>query len=230
MQDDQNPSNPPIFNIPPVAALMMLVIIVSHIIRVWIIPDRYAQEFIMLFAAIPARYSDLGGLLPYAFSTWYAPLSYAFVHADWTHLLINMAWMLAFGSAVAKRFGTLGFLALFATSSFVAFLFHLVTHLNEFSPMIGASGAVSAFMGAAIRLPRDVSSPVLSLFESFKNRGFLAFVAIWFALNLVIGLQPGLVVGEGTQIAWQAHVGGFLTGLLLFRIFDTGKYTGFKDG
>ncbi len=223
MQDEIPQSNPPIFNVPTVAGITMLIIVICHIIRVWFIPDRYAQDYIMLFAAIPARYSDLGGLLPYPFSAWYTPLSHAFVHADWSHLLINMAWMLAFGSAVAKRFGTIRFLALFVVSALVAFAFHLMTHWNEFSPMIGASGAVSAFMGAAIRLQRDVTRPVLSLVESFKNRGFLAFVAIWFALNLLIGLQPGLITGEGTQIAWQAHVGGFLTGLLFFRFFDRGK-------
>jgi len=223
MQDEMPQSNPPMFNIPKVAAITMGVIVICHIIRVWLVPDRFGADFILLFAAIPARYSDLGGLLPYPFSAWYTPLSHAFVHADWTHLLINMAWMLAFGSAVAKRFGTLRFLALFVVSVLVGFVFHLASHWNDFGPMIGASGAVSAFMGAAIRLQRDVTRPVLSLVESFKNRGFLAFVAIWFALNLFVGLQPGLVAGEGSLIAWQAHVGGFLTGLLLFRFFDPGN-------
>ncbi|MCP4071933.1 MAG: rhomboid family intramembrane serine protease [Hyphomicrobiales bacterium] len=220
MQKENDAVNPPIFNIPRVAVIIMFLIAVFHVIRVWIVPDQYDQDFILLFAAIPARYSDLGGLLPYPFAAWYTPLTHAFVHADLGHLLINLAWMLAFGSPVALRFGPARYLALFCFSALVAFAFHLITHQKGFGPMIGASGAVSAFMGAAIRLQRDVKKPVLPLTESFKNRGFLAFVGVWFAINYLIGMEPGLVTGEDTQIAWEAHIGGFLTGLLLFKFFD----------
>ena len=83
---------------------------------------------------------------------------------------------------------------------------------------------------AAIRLQRDVKQPVLSLFESFKNRGFLAFVGIWLAINYLIGKEPGLVTGEDTQIAWEAHIGGFLTGLLLFKFFDPHNPTDSNSG
>jgi len=195
-------------------------LIAVHIIRTWLIPTSYSQDFLLLFAAIPARYGELGGQLPYGFAAWYTPLAYAFIHADWTHLSLNVLWMLAFGSPVAMRFGTVRFLALAAAGTLAGFAFHLFTHANDLAPMIGASGAVSAFMGAAIRLNRDVTQPVLGLMQSFKNRGFVAFLLIWFGFNLLVGLQPGLIGAEGVQIAWQAHMGGFLTGLLAFNLFD----------
>ena len=163
---------------------------------------------------------------PYSFAAWYTPLSHVLLHADWTHLIFNMAWMLAFGSPVAMRIGTMRFLALACVGALIAFLFHLITHLDQYGPMLGASGAVSAFMGAAIRLQRggniDGSTRVLGLIESFNNRGFLAFVGIWFLVNLLIGLMPGLIADGDAQIAWQAHIGGFLTGILAFKLFDPG--------
>ncbi|MCF6320653.1 MAG: rhomboid family intramembrane serine protease [Rhizobiaceae bacterium] len=220
MENDNLDKNPPIFNLPPVIFALTIILIAVHLVKTWLVPDAYFQDFMLLLAAIPARYGELGSQLPYGFAAWYTPLSYAFIHADWTHLSFNVLWMLAFGSPVALRFGTVRFLALAAAGTLAGFAFHLFTHANDLAPMIGASGAVSAFMGAAIRLNRDVEKPVLGLIESFRNRGFVAFILIWFGFNLLVGLQPELIAGEGVQIAWQAHVGGFLTGLLAFRLFD----------
>ncbi len=212
--------NPPIFNLPAAIKGLAFVLVGLHIFRIYLLPDEYAQDFILLFAAIPARYGDLGGLIPYSFAAWYTPLTHALIHADWGHLLINLAWLLAFGSPVARRLGTVRFLVFISVCALAGFGFHLATHLEGFNPMLGASGAISGCMGAAIRLQRDVEKPVLGLFQSFKNRGFLGFVLIWFLINLLIGFNPGLIAGEETQIAWQAHIGGFLSGLLLFKFFD----------
>jgi membrane associated rhomboid family serine protease len=230
MQNNVVEDNPPIFNLPRVILVVSIILVASHIIRVWVVPQSFGQDFILLFAAIPARYGDLGGSLPYSFAAWYTPLTHAFLHADWGHLTINLAWMLAFGSPVAMRFGTLRFLALSGAGALMAFGFHLITHINDFVPMLGASGAISAYMGAAIRLPRNADKSVLPLIESFKNRGFLAFVLVWFAINLLVGLQPGLIADDETQIAWQAHVGGFLTGLVMFHLFDPDNTSTIEDG
>lgn len=224
MENQTAPENPPIFNLPPVIGAVALALIGAHIIRVWLVPEIYEQDFLLLFAGIPARYGPLADQLPYSFAAIYTPLSHAFVHGDWGHLFINVLWMLAFGSPVAKRFGTVRFLALAFVGAIAGFGFHLASHLNDFGPMVGASGAVSAFMGAAIRLDRDVTKPVLGLKESFKNRGFLAFIGVWLFINLLVGLEPGILTGDvsggGSQIAWQAHMGGFLVGLFGFSLFD----------
>ena len=220
MTHDEPQENPPIFNLPPVIVGLLIVFISLHLFRAWLLPARYVDDFILLMSAIPARYGDMGSLVPYPSAAWYSPITHALIHSDWTHLFFNMAWMLAFGSPVAKRFGTLRFLLLAIVGALAGFGFHMITHMNDFGPMLGASGAVSAFMGAAIRLQGDVDAPVLPLTAAITNRTFVAFVSIWFVFNLLIGLYPELITGDDTKIAWQAHVGGFLTGLLLFRLFD----------
>lgn len=78
-------------------------------------------------------------------------VTYAFLHGSWMHILSNAIWMLAFGAPVARRFGTARFLVLGGVSAVCAALVHLAFHWGEPVPMIGASGAVSGFMGAAIR-------------------------------------------------------------------------------
>ena len=98
--------------------------------------------------------------------------------------------------------------------------------------MIGASAVVSACMGGAVRFafPEDGRfSPVVhdlpaqSLATAFQNKQVLMFTAVWFAINLVFGLAGGVIAGAGSSIAWEAHVGGFLSGLLLFGYFDPRK-------
>jgi len=212
--------NPPMFNLPGVIKVLAIILVGLHIFRLWLLPDQYSQDFVLLMAAIPARYGDLGGLIPYPFAAWYTPLSHALIHADWGHLLINQAWMLAFGSPVALRLGAVRFLVFFGVCALAGFGLHLATHVDGFNPILGASGAISGCMGAAIRLPRDVNQPVLGLLESFKNRGFIAFILVWFFINLLVGLQPGLIGAQEAQIAWQAHIGGFLAGLLLLKVFE----------
>lgn len=208
------------FNLPAIMVVAVIALVSAHIIRVWLVPQQFATDFILLFAAIPARYGEMAGQLPYPVAAWYTPLTHAFLHGDWTHLAMNTAWMLAFGSPVAKRLGVVRFLLLAIIGAVMGFAFHLISHLGEFTPMIGASGFVAAFMGGAIRLSRDQTQPILPLSKCMQNTNFLAFIFIWLAINLLFGLFPEIIGSQGAQIAWQAHVGGFLSGIMLIRILD----------
>ncbi len=94
-------------------------------------------------------------------------------------------------------------------------------------PMIGASGAVSGCMGAAVRfaftpgaMGTGVQRPALPLVQSFQNRGVLAFVVLWFVFNWLFGSGVVPLACVENQIAWEAHAGGFVFGLLAFRLFD----------
>ncbi len=221
MQNTRDSENPPIFNLPPVIVFLTVSMVGVHIIRIWLIPAGYENDFILLLAAIPARYGEYANQIPYAFAAWYTPFSYALVHADWSHLMMNMLWMLALGSPIAKRWGAGKFLVFACLGAMCGFLAHLITHINDFSPMVGASGAVSAFAGGVIRLDRNVKNPILPLSASLQNRGLIAFIVVWLVINLIVGLMPGLIAQEGTQIAWQAHIGGFFCGLFLIKWLDS---------
>jgi len=165
---------------------------------------------------------------------FWSPLTYSLLHSDWTHLIVNSAWMLAFGAAVARRFGAVRFLAFGCVCSLGGAALHYVFHVGDVAPVIGASAVVSGFMGAASRfafgrsgLRQDlVLAPALSLVQTFSNRQVMMFLAIWFGLNFLFGSGLVPIAGEDQSIAWQAHIGGFAAGLLLFSFFDpAGKYS-----
>ncbi len=103
----------------------------------------------------------LGGVLPGGFGAeiW-TFVTYSLIHADWTHFGVNAVWLLPFGSAVARRFGALRFLAFFAVTAAAGAAMHLVTHAGEQFPMIGASAAISGTMAAAMRFAFQRGGPL----------------------------------------------------------------------
>lgn len=220
----------PVFNLPMIILLFAAIFIAVRVVQDWVLDAQDNVAFILLSAVIPARYGELGGLVPYNFAAWYTPFSHAFVHGSWSHLLINLFWMLAFGSAIARRLSLPMFLFFSCLGAFCGFVLHLFTHLNEFTPMIGASGMVSAYMGAASRFVFTPKGPdfssniserkVMSLNQSFRNTSFVSFVGIWLLINLLFALQPMFVGGQEVSVAWQAHIGGFLFGLIALPWFD----------
>lgn len=215
-----------------------------HAVRYWLLDNRQDTWLLLYGAFIPARYamSPLeGGAAPggFAADVW-TFVSYAFLHGDWTHLLVNSFWLLAFGSAVAWRFGPLRFLAFFCLTAAAGALAHLVTHGGAFVPMVGASAAISGCMAAAARFMFELGGPLSGwrfegeaahrrpappLTQVMRDPRVLSFLAIWFVLNLVFGVGS-LPIGEAqSQVAWQAHLGGFIAGLLGFVMFDPLRYS-----
>ena len=163
-------------------------------------------------------------------------MTYAFLHVNFTHLAFNLIWLVAFGTPVARRFGTWRFLAFFAFTAATGALAHLISHLGEDVPTIGASAAVLGMMAAAMRFVFQPGGPLgflrLSEAETYRvpakplaamvrDPRLLMFGLAWFGLNALFGLplfaMPGM---EGASVAWQAHIGGFIGGLLAFAVFD----------
>lgn len=157
-------------------------------------------------------------------------LTYAFLHAGWEHAVINSLWMLAFGAPVFRRFGGLRALVFLAATSVAAAVFHGLLNSEEVLPVIGASGGVSGLTAAAMRFvlagegPLDLGGahyrPAPPLSVALRDPRVLVFLGVWFGINLLGGLGLPLAADTGQTIAWEAHVGGFLAGLLLFQLFD----------
>jgi membrane associated rhomboid family serine protease len=163
---------------------------------------------------------------------WLTPVSYAFLHGSWTHLAVNGVWLAAFGAPVARRFGSARFLALALLGAIAGAAAQFAAHPFELGPMVGASAGISACFGAAARFvfvpgafargarAQAEAPPLASLAEMIRNRQTLAFVGIWFALNLFAGLAGQGAGLSDAPIAWEAHIGGFLLGLLAAPLFD----------
>jgi len=230
----------PILNVPAVVVVVLVVLATVHAARAWLLPDDIDRALVWTLAFVPARY-DAGaftdGILP---GGWGAELwtffTYALLHADWTHFGFNAIWLLAFASPVARRFGALRFLLFFAVTIAAGALAYLLAHAGAMAPMIGASAGISGMMGAAARFVFEPGGsldmwhgdrgyadrvPAAPLLVALRNPRVVTFVAVWFGLNLLFGLGSiSLMVGENQSIAWEAHVGGFLAGLMLFSAFD----------
>ena len=226
------------FNIPPVVVATIGALGLVHAVRAWLLTPRADIQLLLLFSFIPARYdsSQLQGVVPggWAADAW-TFVTYALLHGDVTHLALNGVWLLAFGSAVARRFGALRFLAFFAITAAAGAALHLAAHAGDFFPMVGASAAISGCMAAALRFVFQAGGPLgmmgagrrssyrapaAPLLAALRDPRVLAFLAAWFGLNLLFGLGSLSLTSGEQSIAWEAHIGGFLAGLLLFPLFD----------
>ncbi|HLL28616.1 MAG TPA: rhomboid family intramembrane serine protease [Xanthobacteraceae bacterium] len=227
----------PIFNIPPVIVWLCGAMILLHAGRAFL-SETDDLSVLLWLAFIPARYepslaSSLqfpGGLAADAWTF----LTYSFLHAEILHIAVNLVWLLAFGSAVAWRFGALRFLLFYAATAAAGAAAFLFTHFGELVPLVGASGAISGAMAAACRfvfaddgplgsLGHDRAAylvPAVPLREAIRNRRVAAFLAVWFVLNLLFGASALTDNFTNATVAWEAHLGGFIAGLLLFPLFD----------
>jgi membrane associated rhomboid family serine protease len=229
----------PLFNIPSVIVTLLAVLALIHGVRTMLLSDDQDIWVLLNFAFIPARYDAsvvLGGVLPGGFGAdvW-TFVTYSLLHGSWMHLGVNGVWLLAFGSAVARRFGVLRFLSFFAVTAAAGAAMHLLTNAGSQAPMIGASAAISGAMAAAMRFAFQRGGPLGSLRGDddaafrvpaiplsgvLSDARVLVFLAVWFGINILFGLGSQSITGGDEVVAWQAHIGGFLAGLLLFSWFD----------
>ncbi|MCL2384411.1 MAG: rhomboid family intramembrane serine protease [Alphaproteobacteria bacterium] len=171
---------------------------------------------------------------------WWTVVTYALLHGGWLHVGMNMLWFAAFGSAVERRFGARRFLLFCAVSAIAGALAHYLTHMTDLQPIVGASATVSGVMAAAARFVFQPGAPLgqvlgfaerpdealtyrqpaLPLRKIFSDRSAVSFLGFWFLANFLFGAFPTPLTGAGQSVAWQAHIGGFLVGLLAFRFFD----------
>ena len=231
----------PLFNIPPVISFLIALFIVVHVCRMWLLTPEQDQYFIDLFAFVPARYGNAwltSQIMPGGWGAeFWTFVTYSLIHASWIHLWVNVVWFLPFGSATARRFGPFRFLAFYAVTAAAGAMAHLLTHGADNSVVVGASAAISGTMAGAMRFAfqrggplspwRDYGAdpyhvPAIPLVYVFSDPRVLIFIVVWFGINFLFGLGslPISGIGPGETVAWQAHIGGFLAGLLLFSWFD----------
>jgi len=226
-------SREPMFNAPAVVMWLLALLVLVHV-GLSLLPDAQWSTAIEALSLIPARYTgyadQIAGGRTAAVTSF---VTHQLVHGDIAHLALNAAWLLAFGSAVARRLGTPRFLLFAVLSGIAGALTFIAFHVGESTIMIGASGALAGLMGGAFRFlfsAFDDAGPGafygnqrairrMSLGELFRDRRAQFAIGFWIAINLVTAAAPWLVTSAG-GIAWEAHLGGFAFGLLAFGFFD----------
>lgn len=158
-------------------------------------------------------------------------LTYALLHGSWTHVVLNCVWLAAFGAPVVRRIGNLRSVVLTLATAVAGALTHWAANPESLQPMIGASAIVSGVMAAASlfafepQRARTDAGPAsrLDVYAGLlRNRTAVMFLGSWFVLNIVFGLVAGPLGLVDGGIAWEAHIGGLVVGLLLFPFIDPG--------
>jgi membrane associated rhomboid family serine protease len=229
---DHLPRRERAFNAPTAVIALIAALALVHLLRMFLSDDADV-DVLVLFAFFPARYSGEiigfpGGL---AADIW-TFVTYAFLHGGLAHVGLNAVWLLVFGSPVAWRFGPVRFVVFCLVMAVAGSLAHLLSHWGDQVPAIGASAVVSGATAAAMRFVfsrggmsiggnrAGTHAPAEPLAVVLRHPPVLGFIVVWFVLNLAFGAIGG-------DVAWQAHIGGFLAGLLLFPMFDPPRRGGY---
>jgi rhomboid family protein len=172
----------------------------------------HGEPFVMQWAAIPAQI--VSG------HHWITILTAMFMHASWSHIIGNMIFLWAFGPEVEDTMGRGRYLVFYLFGGLVAMLAQVLANPHSTVPNLGASGAIAAVMGAfLVMYPRDQIKSVLVIFIFVKITFLPAclLIGFWFLTQLI---QAGEVARVQTGgVAYLAHIGGFLFGAVIARLF-----------
>jgi membrane associated rhomboid family serine protease len=184
------------------------------------LPQNSAGEFVFHYGAIPAvlfGYASLpeevGAAIPASFTL----LTSMFLHGGWMHLLGNMLYLWIFGNNVEDAMGHAKYIVFYILCGILAAITHAMTDSSSQIPMVGASGAISAVLGAYLLLfPR---SQVLVLLPGLGMTRVPAGIVLgmWFVTQLLSGGMS--IGGKGGGVAFFAHIGGFVAGMALIGLF-----------
>lgn len=164
------------------------------------------------------------GLQPTPISVYLTLLTSMFMHGGIAHIFGNMLFLWIFGDNIENRLGHVRYLVFYLVCGVIASLAHVFVMAaagNTLIPSLGASGAISGVLGGYILLYPRNNVRVILLRVLTTVPAFVA-IGLWFVFQVVSGL--GLLGGQDTGVAYAAHVGGFIAGLVLIKIFAIGRY------
>lgn len=202
-------SYPPMFNIPPVTKILLVLMVIAHaalyVLDKFLIPNL--MGIVILYAGfIPASWI---GAAPFLWSTAFTPLTYAFLHGSWLHVLINAVMFLTGGASLERWVGAKRMALIFIISSLAAAFSHFLLAPSSMIPVVGASGGISGLFGALLAKIQMSQAP--------RNGkwGMWPVVLIWVGISAVFGF---LGSPDGLPVAWIAHIGGFLCGIAMIKL------------
>lgn len=199
-------------------------ILIGVCIVVWLLTMGQLQEAVFSYGAIPAVVMG-DKVLPaeyHSVPAWSTVFTSMFMHGGWMHLIGNMLYLWIFGNNVEDSMGHAKFIAFYLICGMIAFAGHLVGDAQSAIPLVGASGAVSGVLGAYILLyPHArvlVAVPVGVIITLRLPAGIV--LAFWFVLQLI----NSLFSGSDSGVAWGAHIGGFVAGMVLIPFFKDAEH------
>jgi membrane associated rhomboid family serine protease len=191
----------------PVVTVSLIVVNSIVFLYEWMLPPQALQAFTVQYALIPAFFS-----VPSVFTSM-------FLHAGWMHVIGNMLYLWIFGDNIEDQLGHFGFLIFYLAAGAVAAVAQVFINPSTLTPMVGASGAIAGVMGAYFVLypeSRILTAIFIVIFFDLVEIPAIFFLGIWFLMQLLSGVGSlGVNNAAAGGTAFFAHIGGFLTGLLI---------------
>lgn len=213
-------------------------------VLVWVLLQQMSGESLFTFAysTVPAEileghdfvtnpqtYVDpatgnqflIPGLEPTPIPVYFTLLTSMFMHGSWAHLGGNMLYLWIFGDNIENRLGHKRYIFFYLVCGIIASLSHVFSTLmapgSSLVPSLGASGAISGVLGAYMMMFPKKKVKMLAFRGIIEVPSWVA-LGIWIVFQIISGL--GMLGGEGGGVAYGAHIGGFLAGMILIKFFD----------
>ena len=205
----------------PIITIGLIATCVAVFLWQFTLGERAGQMALFAFGVTPATLLGGAALPPevYRVPPSITVFTSMFLHGGWMHLIGNMLYLWIFGNNVEDAMGHLRFIAFYLLCGVAAVAAQALPSPHSAIPMIGASGAISGVLGAYLLLfPRArvlVLIP-LGLFTRTMRLPAILVLGLWFGLQL---LSNALAPSDGGGVAWGAHIGGFVAGMVLIPFF-----------
>lgn len=193
----------PLINL-PITTKYLLGIIVGIFLGTNYLLSPDQQEWVVWHLGfVPGRFTGTAAFEPLALLT---PITHMFLHGGWLHIIMNAIMLLAFGSGIEKWIGGKNMLILFFISGLFGVAAHFALNYSSIFPVVGASGGLSGLFAAALLMINKQQGSAQKIWP---------FVLLWIGISVLFGFMGS---PDGGQIAWAAHVGGFLGGFAAMKI------------
>lgn len=200
----------------PLATAVIIAINVLVFLYELTLPEDSLRSFVLQAGVVPYQVTRSFGLP--AVTSLFTSM---FLHGGWVHIIGNMLYLWIFGDNIEDYFGRVGYVFFYFLAGIAAALTHIVFDPLSTVPTIGASGAIAGVLGAYLVLfPRARVRTLIFFFRfvRFTELPALVVLGFWFILQLFSGLASIGASASG-GVAWFAHIGGFVLGLLVGLIF-----------
>ena len=188
------------------------------------LPNNALEKAVYLFGVVPARLTDPAWAATMGFpgGSYWSLITHQFLHGGWLHIISNMWALWIFGDNVEDAMGRLRFVVFYLVCGVLAAFTQVLTTPDSTLPSIGASGAIAGVLGAYLLLhptSRVVVLLPIFFFPFFFEVPAVVYLGIWFVTQLLNGTLALSIPEQSGGIAFWAHVGGFVAGMLLCRLF-----------
>jgi len=188
-------------------------------------PEHAVQAFIFAWGVVPREFAtatDLPPLIPFPF--WSTLLTSMFLHGGWGHLGGNMLFLWIFGDNIEHRLGHVRFVVFYLACGLAASLAHIMFNSGSSIPAVGASGAISGVLGGYLLMfPRN--RVYVLTWGGVMAVPAIFMLGLWIVTQFVNGVGSIAVTNQTGGVAYMAHIGGFVAGLILAPLFGRGRAT-----